>query len=125
MQKQGMESFSLKAKLLAAALAAGVMAFAAAPAQAANNVATCDFSVHVKLIGHGPTVAEVIGGTTQSRKTAFETDRVGKADCVGKVNDHTISGPGQATMSGEFLASPLCVYGVGKGAIHISAHRFL
>jgi hypothetical protein len=124
MQKQGMGGFSRKRRLLAAAVAAGATAFAAAPAQAAN-VATCDFSIHVKLIGHGPTVAEVIGGTTQSRKTAFESDRVGRADCVGKVNDHTISGPGQATMSGEFLASPLCVHGVGRGSIQISAPRLL
>ena len=104
--------------------APGAAAMKSPHVDANGNVAVCEFTIHVDLVGHGLTVSEILAGASGDRKTTFESDS-GSANCTGKINGHTIQGAGAARMVGAYQASPLCLTGVGTGSIEMTVPRLL
>ena len=104
--------------------APGASAMKTPHVDADGNVAVCEFTIHVDLVGHGLTVSEILAGAQGDRKTTFESDS-GTATCTGKINGYTIHGTGPARMVGAYQASPLCVRGIGTGSIELSVPRLL
>jgi hypothetical protein len=89
-----------------------------------GDIAVCDFSVHVNLVGNGLTVSEILAGATGDRTVRFHSDR-GVANCTGRVNDRVVTGEGPAEMTGAYSASPLCARGVGTGSITMQIPHFI
>ena len=82
----------------------------AAPASAANSLATCTGSWNVSLSPGGL--------LTTSQDITFRTPSPGTITCLGSVNGYVVTGPGTVTKTGQLTGS--CVGATGAGTFLFS-----